>query len=83
MGIQGTGLLRHNTLFLDRTGFLITFIYQILTVCNIRFNTLRTGYIPNNIYKLSSYLTGNTLTLHYTFQAVNASLQEKMCLFGE
>jgi hypothetical protein len=35
-------------------------------------NSLKTEYLLNNIYKFSSYLTGNTLRLHYKAQPVNA-----------
>jgi hypothetical protein len=32
----------------------------------------KTEFLLNNIYKLSSYLTGNTLRLRYKAQPVNA-----------
>jgi hypothetical protein len=35
-------------------------------------NPLKTEFLLNNIYKFSSYLTGNTLRLHYKAQPVNA-----------
>jgi hypothetical protein len=38
----------------------------------IRFNTLKTECFLDNIYKSSSYLTGNTLRLCYKVQPINA-----------
>jgi hypothetical protein len=35
-------------------------------------NPLKTEFLYNFIYKSSSYLTGNTLCLHYKAQLVNA-----------
>jgi hypothetical protein len=35
-------------------------------------NHLKTEFLLNNIYKSSSYLTGNTLRLYYKAQPVNA-----------
>jgi hypothetical protein len=34
-------------------------------------NPLETEFLLNTIYKFSSYLTGNTLRLHYKAQPVN------------
>jgi hypothetical protein len=36
------------------------------------FNPLKTEFLLNDIYKSSSYLTGNTLRLHHKAQPVNA-----------
>jgi hypothetical protein len=35
-------------------------------------NPLKTEFLLNNIYKFSSYLTGNILRLRYKAQLVNA-----------
>jgi hypothetical protein len=39
---------------------------------SIKINPLKMEFLPNNIYKSSSYHTGNTLRLHYKAQPVNA-----------
>jgi hypothetical protein len=39
---------------------------------SVLLSPLKPGFLLNNIYKSSSYLTGNTLRLHYKAQPVNA-----------
>jgi hypothetical protein len=46
-------------------------------------NPIKTGFLPNNIYKCSLYLTGNTLRLHYKAQPVNAVWENSRCLLWE
>jgi hypothetical protein len=41
---------------------------------------LKTEFLPNNIHRSSSYLTGNTLRLRYKAQAVNAVWGNSRCL---
>jgi hypothetical protein len=43
-------------------------------------NPLKTGFLLNNIYESSPYLTGNTLRLHYKAQPVNAVWGNSRCL---
>jgi hypothetical protein len=43
-------------------------------------NALKTEFLHNFIYKSSSYLTGNTLRLHYKAQPVNAVWGNSRCL---
>jgi hypothetical protein len=43
---------------------------------------LKTEFHLNNIYKFSSYLTGNTLRLHYKAQPVNA-VRETIAVYCE
>jgi hypothetical protein len=54
----------------------------INTTClhKINFNPLKTEFLPNNIYKFSSYLAGNTLRLYYKAQPVNAVWGNNRCL---
>jgi hypothetical protein len=58
--------------------FLDIFQYAAESCCSksshrlVSFNPLKTEFLPNSIYKLSSYLTGNTLRLHYEAQPINA-----------
>jgi hypothetical protein len=49
------------------------YIYaQINGVCKVGYiNPLKTEFLLNKIYKLSSYLTGNMLRLRYKTQPVN------------
>jgi hypothetical protein len=46
----------------------------------VSINPLKTEFIHNFIYKFSSYLTGNTLRLHYKAQPVNAVWGNSRCL---
>jgi hypothetical protein len=43
-------------------------------------NPLKTEFLLTNIYKSSSYLTGNTLRLRYKAQPVNAVWGNSRCL---
>jgi hypothetical protein len=52
--------------------------YVILCVGNL--NPLKTEFLLNNIYKSSSYLTGNTSRLHYKAKPVNAVWGNSRCL---
>jgi hypothetical protein len=45
-----------------------------------RLNHLRAEFLLNNIYKFSSYLTGNTLRLRYKAQPVNGVWGNSRCL---
>jgi hypothetical protein len=47
---------------------------------NVMDNPLKTEFLPNNIYKSSLYLTGNTLRLRYKAQPVNAVWGNSRCL---
>jgi hypothetical protein len=38
---------------------------KVLLILTQQSNTFNTGFLLNNIYKFSSYLTGNTLCLRY------------------
>jgi hypothetical protein len=44
------------------------------------FSSLKTEFLLNNIYKYSSYLTGNILRLYYIAQPVNAIWGNSRCL---
>jgi hypothetical protein len=46
----------------------------------VKFNPIKTGFLLNNIYKFSSYLTRNTLRLHYKAQPVNTVWGNSRCL---
>jgi hypothetical protein len=45
---------------------------DINRVSELIFNPLKTEFLHSFIYKSSSYLTGNTIRLHYKAQPVNA-----------
>jgi hypothetical protein len=47
---------------------------------DIILNPLKTEFRLSEIYKFSSYLTGNTLRLHYKAQPVNAVWGISRCL---
>jgi hypothetical protein len=46
-------------------------------------NALKTEFLPNNIQEFSSYLTGNTLRLHYKAHPVNGVWGNSHCLLWE
>jgi hypothetical protein len=58
--------------------FLSFYVYMLMSI-----NPLKTEYLLNNIQKFSSYLTGNTLRLHYKAQQVNAVWGNSCCLLWE
>jgi hypothetical protein len=64
--------------------FYTSFLYH-LSGFNHRshFNPLKTEFLPNNIYKSSSYLTGDISRLHYQAQPVNAVWGNSRCLLWE
>jgi hypothetical protein len=51
-------------------------VFQFLSIISI-LTHLKTEFLPNSEYKFSSFLTGNTLLLHYMYQPVNA-VKEKI-----
>jgi hypothetical protein len=55
--------------------YLVNVTAVLSTVSIHSYLTLRNTINQNNIYKFSSYCTGNTLSLRYNAQSVNAELE--------
>jgi hypothetical protein len=49
--------------------------------CLLHFEPLKPKIHVSNIEKFSSYLTENTMRLHYKHQSVNATYENNSCLF--